>query len=393
MKDFIITLGLGFLIAYAQYNVIRDASFEQDSEVWRVFIMPDTQAAKGSRHLFSEDAPDSDYVGYVMGGTGGAGTSEDPFYSGGAQLIQEFIPRVMKDFDIENNLSFYIIWIQTQTDGPYKWGVKLISKNDNILEFLNIGIRDTWTLWKSEKSIYELWKQHNLPESDSLYKIILFANGYTDPTGPFLYGQSVKFDRVRLLSSRFDIDGAVLSLDSPKDVELNQTYKPIATLKNLGALPIMDATVSCVIYDGYADVYGDTVKIDSLYPDETTQVLFKDWLVDKEPDIAYELKIFFSVEGEQNEGDNRLQQVLSFKTGVEEKDRVAKINPSIFSKQAVFYLSEGERMRLYSIEGRLLREFYDSNKDGKIIFGAELKPGVYFYRIGDKTGKVVKAKR
>ena len=101
-----LTGGLSLIYGQPKYNVLKDPSFELNSDVWEEFAMPETIAIV-SRHSVDPNAPDGDYVGVLSVGIGGQGTMEDPYRSGTAKLTQEFIPRIVSEFCILDKMDAY----------------------------------------------------------------------------------------------------------------------------------------------------------------------------------------------------------------------------------------------------------------------------------------------
>lgn len=384
MKYFlVITLllyALGAVKAYPKgYNVIKNPSFEDSIE--RFWEQEWTKPGGYCwTHIPDSTAPDGNYVGLT-----GAG-KEPGAYSA---LRQSFTKRSVRDFNLNsNNLTFWVKW-ERIGDKPYKFGF-WINPPESVLVY-EIPTPDSeegvWTL--HQYNLYKLLKDAGLPDTFPITKIALWARGSLEEGG-----EEVRWDNIQLLS-RFDIDGAIISIDSPLESEVGESYIPKTTLKNVGALEIKGVTAACrIVFDKCGAVYNDTVvSYCIIEPESTLQISFKEWIPEKVSDDYY-ITVSFLVEGDQNLDNNSLTEPLKITkvTGVEEtkKRELIRVEPSIFSNLTGLYLPKGERVKIYDAGGKLVEEICNSDRDGRVSFGSTLKPGIYFYRVKDKVGKVVK---
>lgn len=254
----------GYLQAY--YNVIKDASFEENSEFWEENFSGNE--AYATSHYSDTNAPDGDYIGITF-----SSMSENGF----AELRQKFVPRIINDFgNLGGAVSLIFQYrLKCFLDGCHEFGLSLKSKQGNVL---NIPLGRQEEVWEQRGYPYlpMKWKRAGLPETDSLEEIILWSKGRYDSLEQKNYGQEVRWDNIRLFSERFDIDGAVISIDSPKKIGVGRSYIPKGTLKNVGALDIAGVRAACqIVFDKCGAIYTDTVACYCLLkPDDTLQLSF-----------------------------------------------------------------------------------------------------------------------
>jgi len=353
--------------------------------------------AQTLRHSIDPTTPDPEYVGI---------TSAGAFHY--AMLRQEFIPRVVSDFDLDSSLVFWVKW-QPHPDGAYEWGIKIFGGQGDTLTFKNPGKQDTWT-HINLGNIYELWIRRGLPETDSLYAIELWAHGHKilvpGDHGPIVLflGESVSWDLVCLYSKRPDLDAEMVSIDSPDRLE--EGYEPKATVKNSGALIISFPIICDISKDGEV-VYSDTSQIDSLKPDSSIQITFKPYS-GSISSTTYSLKFYALLEGDQNPANDTLKKTLTT-TGISEKPlKTSTIQLSISSNPAKGIVDiryeipdrNPAELKIYDASGRLVRTLVKNQSlgskicttswDGRDDNGRLLPPGVYFCKLEIGGYRVIK---
>ncbi len=273
----------------------------------------------------------------------------------------------------------------TGRDGAYTWGIRIFSVRGETLEFRNPGKQDTWTNVQ-QGNIYELWKIKGFSETDSLYKIELWAssNAAINPPETTFTGEAVSWDLILLYSKRPDLDAGMVSIDSPDKME--EGYQPKATVKNFGAAMISFPAI-CNISENGEVVYSDTLEVDSLLPDSTTQITFEKYPKTYSPTSSYSIKCYTLLDGDQNSENDSLAKSL---TGILEKKGIkqVKVIPSIFVKEISIHLPQGSRATLYNINGRVVEEIYGK---GEIKIGKSLSPGIYFLITPQRREKLIKA--
>ena len=383
-----------------KYNVLKDSGFESGSEIWKEIVLPlgDTSAC-ANRHSMDPTTPDPEYVGITS-----AGGSVLAY----AILRQEFIPRVVSDFDLDSSLVFWVKW-HPHPDGAYEWGIKIFGGQGDTLTFKNPGKQDTWT-HINLGNIYELWIRRGLPETDSLYAIELWAHGHKilvpGDHGPIVLflGESVSWDLVCLYSKRPDLDAEMVSIDSPDRLE--EGYEPITTVKNSGALAISFPVICDISQDGEV-IYSDTSQIDSLKPDSSIQITFKPYS-GSISSTTYSLKFYALLEGDQNPANDTLKKTLTT-TGISEKPlKTSTIQLSISSNPAKGIVDiryeipdrSPAELKIYDASGRLVRTLVKNQSlgskicttswDGRDDNGRLLPPGVYFCKLEIGGYRVIK---
>ena len=393
-KEILILSLCGLIFSYIypsdRYNVLKDSNFESNSEVWEELAVPGDPLALANRHSPDPTTPDPEYVGLI---SAMAGWYEPvgQVMEGTAKLTQEFIPRIVSDFDLDTSLVFWIRW-STQEDKFHVWGITIFSTQGDSLTFTNPGKQDTWTEVR-EGNIYELWKDNGLSETDSLYRIELWAKGRF--TRPCALGETVSWDLVRLYSKRPDLDAEMVSIDSPDKLE--EGYEPKATVKNSGALIISFPIICDISKDGEV-VYSDTSQIDSLKPDSSIQITFKPYS-GSISSTTYSLKFYALLEGDQNPANDTLKKTLTTTRISEKLLKTSTIQLSIFpnptKKSTVISLQlpvkETISLKVYDATGRLIKTLVKTQRlepktytikwDGRDDKGNLLPSGVYFVRL------------
>ena len=369
--------------SYAQtlkYNVLKDSDFESGSEIWEEIAGPvgpwGETLACASRHSMDPTTPDPEYVGITS-----AGASVYPFIDGYAMLRQEFIPRVVSDFDLDSSLVFWVKW-HPHPDGAYEWGITILGGQGDTLTFKNPGKQDTWT-YINLGNIYELWIRRGLPETDSLYAIELWTYGHGQMYPILFLGESVSWDLICLYSKRPDLDAEMVSIDSPDRLE--EGYEPKATVKNSGALSISFAVICDISQDGEI-IYSDTSQIDSLKPDSSIQITFKPY-TGSISSTTYSLKFYALLEGDQNPANDTLEKTLTT-TGISEKPirdfnfNLSTLNPKTLSFSLSLPSPAPVFIYLYDISGRLIDTWLISAPKGISFYkrALNLSAGVYFLR-------------
>ena len=231
------------LLFGAEYNLIKDSDFEQPKpNPWEERECGDAVEAD-SYYLGGYNSEHCGFTNTIGGGEG------DYAY---AKLIQEISKRKIEEV---SDISWYYLYVPKDCGINY-FGIDLITTNNDTLTYMYKG-SDTYRVpfpeetekrkiveleekaeqewWYEKRNVKQDWEEKFGLErlnKDTLCKVELMAYWARGP--PASIGETVRWDNVELLSSRYDHNYAVLSIDSEKPL-VGQSYVPKASFKNVGA--------------------------------------------------------------------------------------------------------------------------------------------------------------
>jgi len=405
------------LFALERVNLIKDHSFEKDSEVWHTRVVcwtyPDCDAIV-SRH----DLENS----YTGGFSGSGDTRIKPNIISTASnqqtLISQGFCEPKKVSDIDSLIVHYCVYprrinffedfclcqftllIDAHKPTEY-WEVSYALKNNEFtLDSKNYEFRFI-TLeqmsFPSDTSWYVLAKDIGSSlVSDPDIQLNSSVDSLIFDVGGFMFnswlGQKVFFDDVRLMGYA-DYDVGVKEIISPDG---GSPYIPEAHIKNFGREPVDNFLVIATIAPVEGEVFYADTLIWSLPADTEDTISFSCFIPD---DLGYyNLHIYTVMEPDECDEDDEMSKVLTFYSVTEPppshpNSLDLRINPICSSDIRVTYsLPQGHSgtLTLYDASGRHV----DTNQvkgHGTTELDLDLAPGVYFVKL-DASGVSLKRK-
>jgi hypothetical protein len=406
------------LFALETFNLIKDHSFEKNSELWKVYAGGDgdQDSAVASRHD-SENTHSGSYS---------ASSDTRPIpgdywigYDDTALVIQGFCcPKVVADLDslifyyslipLNNNFQlsyggFIALYINAG-DPDYRLAGYILKAKD--LEAISFPPR---IYLKTTDYTYDTsW--HRLAENirEDLGEIGISSDARVDST--FLMGWGVSYppwrgqkffwDDVRLTGyADYDVgvkeilssDSIGASGDSLYRSSPDPTYQPVARIKNFGREPADTFLAIAEIRNEYGLIYADTVPW-SMEGDTEDTITFRHYMFEFPMSATYTLTIRTVADPDECDEDNELSKLLIYEAITEPVTHLDAITLQVrflASPLRVSYLlphGEHGTLTLYDAAGRRV-ERVNVQGSGKVNFSSALPSGVYSVKLeaGDLT--------
>jgi len=400
MKRFLFLASLPLILfALERVNLIKDHSFEKDSELWQVYAGGDgnQDSAIVNRHDF-ENAHSGSY-------SASSDTRKLPgnywvFYDDSAMVMQGFCGRkLVLDIDsltisysiipVEDNFFrsaaiFIAVYLNAGNSiaGYYHKGSTL-GDPTSIPPRRYIGVDDlpsdtNWCTfsWNLKADLLNA----GISSSASLDSFLIMGWGIYWPPWK---GQKIYWDDIRLMGYA-DYDVGVKEILSGDSLREGHPYTPEARIKNFGREPADSFLVIAEIWDTSGLAYSDTL-LWSLEGDTEDIASFADFTPDHP--APYILTIRTVMEPDECDEDDELSKFLIY-TGIAEEpvthpDAITLDVRSFTDPLRVSYAlpyAEPGTLTLYDAAGRRI-ERMTVRESGEKSFSASLPSGVYFVRL------------
>ncbi len=396
------------LFALERVNLIKDAGFERNSELWKIHA----KTASG-KDIDSNAVEKHDSTRIYTGGYSGSCDTRkppSPYELDSAVIMQGFaftkgikdldslvvnysiMPIVFDDYLYYNRLHGALIALQiTDPSNPsYELAAYKYKSSDldptppPWIRALDIIDFDEDTSWHTLKKAlgYDL-TQAGFSDESTLDSFVLVEWGFYFP--PWR-GQKIYWDDIRLTGyADYDVGvKGILSKDS-----IGKAYTPTARIKNFGRKPADSFLVVATIEGGSGSVYADTLTW-SLTADTEDTVSFKEF---KPSDAAsYTLTVSTVMTPDESDEDDAMSKAL-YGTGVLEDPSPSSLQLEVEALSSIRYsLPQGEQgtISLYDPAGRRVESFRVQG-EGKVSLEAGLATGVYFVKL--ETGKASVTKK
>jgi hypothetical protein len=379
----IIALGVPSL-AYAgsKYNVVKNGSFEEDS-VWEEY--ESNQRADANRHYLK--GYESDYCGFANTTKTGIQTKTLAELKQGQD--QGFSPRKIAEID---SINWYHNYVPQTSTGIANFGVIVSSEQKDTLayQYGRYGGRNDTThykviyldanqdsTWNHESRLFGGqngdWATEGLPSDATINEVSFYSIGYKgSDIGNQWQSQTVKWDSVALLSSRFDHDVGPVTINYVQNT-------PVAAVRNSGAFSESFPT-ECDIYSGGNKVYSDIVSTTGLQSDSTQPINFKPFSGGQ----ADSMVVYTQLAEDQNTANDTMsRKITGIAEAVERAASELQAWPALTRGQ-VNYISSTP-VTVYNIVGSKVSEL----PKGKGSFTLKAD-GVYFVEGNGKAKKIVR---
>jgi hypothetical protein len=394
------------VFALEQVNLIKDASFEKENEVWHTQITwwHTPYLATVSAH----DAENS-FTGWF---SGSGDTRSDPgFRSRYEQAIitQGFLfEKTIEDID-SLTVAYTILPLKNDFDNTYAVSVLLnlnVTRPDKMKAGYALLEPDTILAWISppvyyleqvdqlgdttwhllERNIRQDIKDHkadSIPLNSTVDSIVLCCTGTHSSSDWVWHGQKVFFDDVRLMGYA-DFDVGIKEITSGEVVSPGVPYTPEARIKNFGREDADDFWIILTIEDSTGIMRIDTVPY--TLPADTEDTLAFDPVTFSVPGTYY-LHIRTEMEPDECDEDDEKSLQISV-TGVEEPvtHQPDKVNLDVSLVRAEFRVSysipagQTGTITLYNSAGQRI-ESKTVQGAGETVMCEDLSSGVYFVRL------------
>jgi hypothetical protein len=307
------------LLALEPVNLIKDHSFEKDSELWQVYAGGDgnQDSAVASRH-----DPEKAYTGFCSASSDTRKLPGDywVFYDDSAMLMQGFCcNKLVSDIDtltisysiipVEDNFFrsaaiFIAVYLNAGNSiaGYYHKGPTLQDPTP-IPPRRYIGVNDlpsdtNWCTfsWNLRADLLNA----GISSSAPLDSFLIMGWGIYWPPWK---GQKIFWDDIRLMGYA-DYDVGVKEILSGDSLRQGHPYTPEARIKNFGREPTDTFLVIAEIEDSSAIVYIDTLSW-SLEPDTEDTVTFAEFTPNYGP---YTLRVRTVMEPDESDEDDQMSK-------------------------------------------------------------------------------------
>ena len=405
------------VFALERVNLIKDHSFEKDSEVWYTRI-------SGSSMPYSVivKCPDSPkaFSGGYSASCDTRGIQSDHGYNEGF-ISQGFCqPKILEDIDslivnysvfpVNNNFQwceFAMVLMEVNLNKEDHWKIGYVLNGlGDPLTFVP-PYKDLSEISLSEDTLWHILNGDIRADIEELFSPPLSLDATVDSIilrgiGEYLMntwrGQKVYFDDVRLMGyADYDV-GIKAILDGVEDLEESSKanssqylsynaspYTPAARIKNFGREPAEDFKVFAEIKQGDDVIYSDSLTW-SLPSDTEDTVTFDTFTP---PDTGtYTLRIWTFMDPDESDADDELSKELHF-TGIAEPPSTHNdlitldVSPSLTSPLHVsFSIPKGlsGTLTLFDLSGRRV-ESRQVKGFGSTTFTTKLSSGIYFVRL------------
>jgi len=386
------------LFALETVNLIKDHSFEKDSEVWQSYTgrndgRPDSAIA--NRHD-AEKALKGGFSGSCDNRTG----DYSSIYYDSAIVIQGFCCRKTVS-DLDSLMLNYSITPLLPGREQGGWMALYIDAGKNpywVAGYVLVREGETPSLPPPMKTLYFFY----FPDDTSWYLLARdiradLAGGNISPTstvdsflvmgwGAYLpprRGQKIYWDDIRLMGYA-DYDVGVKEILSGDSLREGHPYTPQARIKNFGREPADSFLVIAEIWDTSGLAYYDAVPYS--LPSDTEEIVS---LAEFTPDhpAPYILTIRTVMEPDESDEDDQLSKPLIY-TGIEESvtpvTHLITLQVRSFTDPLCvsYSIPQGQQgtLTLYDAAGRKI-ERLTIRGSGEVSFSTTLPSGVYFVRL------------
>ncbi len=388
-------------------NLIKDAGFEKDSEVW--LMRSEADGEYDSTEINRHD-PDSaykgDYCGSIDTRKQPAEALPDMYYLTGT-LFQIFMyPKKLKDLDslifshaaifrhegVKTSTSSYGLRLEFSNgdviEAWYFWGAPdLTPADDTPTEKLfpdTISNEGEWQNVKRNLNT-DLVDIKGLSLEIELDSIMFWGEGINFNTWR---GQKAFFDGIRLMGYA-DYDVGVKEILSGDSLEVGTPYAPVVRIKNFGRENADSFLVMTEIWDGSSLIYVDTLPW-TLESDTEDTVTFADF--DPPTTGPYTLTVRTHMTPDECDEDDEVSKEIGH-TAITETtlpDGLSLEVRSIASPLQVSYsLPYGEQgtLTLFDATGRRI-ERMAVTRSGSVEFNSTLASGVYVVKLECGSAKI-----
>ncbi len=387
------------LFALETVNLIKDHSFEKDSEVWQTY-------AGGQSDLDSAVANRHDMEKAWSGSFSGSSDNRTPpgeiwvDYYDSAKIIQSFsCPKTVSDIDsltlhysilpIEDDFNLTMvayIGLYLDPKAITRWVPVYFIKAANLgnptmpvpyllVRVLNFPADTSWhSFARGIRSDLEVLGVPSNAGVDSLF--IVGWGKYSPPWR----GQKVYWDDVRLMGYA-DYDVGVKEILSGDSLKEGHPYTPEARIKNFGRENAPEFYVIAEVWDTSGLAYYDSLPW-SLDSDTEDIASFKEF---DSFTRNYILTIRTVMEPDESDEDDQLSKFLIY-TGIEEEPTPKPVSLEVRSftdPLCVSYSIPQDHqgtLTIYDAAGRRI-ERVNVRGSGKVDFNSALPSGVYFVRL------------
>jgi hypothetical protein len=398
------------LFALEPVNLIKDAGFEKDSELW---LMRSEAEGQYDSTIINRHDPDSACIGNYCGSIDGrkkpAPSLPELYYVVG-YLYQIIIhPKKLKDLDSLNLFHMALFYVPGSKSSAREYGVSLYFTRPS--DGVRIQARYFWLppgatpapdtptekrfpdtipdegVWCSLKRDLEddLIGEKGLSDDIELDTFLLFGYGVNH----YVWGsQKAFFDGVRL-TGYADYDVGIKEILSGDSVWENTSYTPEARIKNFGRENAPEFSVIAEIWEGETRVYYDSLPW-SLTSDTEDTVSFADFTPTNAAN--HTLIVRTVMEPDESDEDDELSKTL-FGTAVAEKlgpqDIILEVRSLTHPLRVSYSLpyTESGTLTLYDATGRRI-ERVSIQGSGKVEFGSALPSGIYIVRLESGHGSI-----
>jgi hypothetical protein len=391
-------------------NLIKDHSFEMDSDVWQVYAGGDgdQDSAVANRH-----DPEKAYTGLCSASSDTRKYPGDCWvaYEDSALIIQGFsCSKIVEDLDsltlnysiipaggdFYRFLSAYIaVCLDSEKTSYWTPGYFLNSPYGSdpiltpprrLLGLTEISADTSWYLLSED--IRADLERGGIPSDASVDSFFLMGwGGYIPPW----YGQKIYWDDIRLMGYA-DYDGGLKEILSGDSVREDTPYTPEARIKNFGREDAPEFSVIAEIWEGETRVYYDSLPW-SLAGDTEDTVSFADFTPTNAAN--HTLTVRTVMEPDESDEDDEMSKTL-FGTGISEPvTHLAPITLQVRSLthplRVSYALPYGEQgtLTLYDATGRRIERMAVKGS-GSIEFTSVLPSGVYIVKLDAETQSITK---
>ena len=399
------------LFALESVNLIKDHSFEKDSELWQVYAGGDgvQDSAVANRH-----DPEKAYTGLCSASSDTRKLPGDywVFYDDSAMLMQGFCRnKLVSDIDTLT-ISYFIIPVEdnffrsaaifiavylnagNSIAGYYHKGPTLGDPTP-IPPRRYIGVDDlpsdtNWCTfsWNLKADLLNAGISSSAPLDSFL---IMGWGGYWPPWK----GQKIYWDDIRLMGYA-DYDVGVKEILSGDSLREGHPYTPEACIKNFGREPADSFLVIAEIWDTSGLAYSDTLPW-SMDGDTEDTITFRQFFFEPPMSPAYTLTVRTVADPDECDEDDELSKLLIY-VGITEPvthfDYISfKIEP--LNHDGVLRVSyslpygESGTLTLYDAAGRRIERMMVKGS-GSVEFAEALPSGVYIVRLETKRTTLIR---
>ncbi len=393
------------LFGFETVNLLKDHSFEKDSEVWATSEGSKWAGVGEDSAIVNRHDSQSSFDG-SFSASGDTRTTPAWVGSGGfdsAMIICSFDNKKIVDLDS-------LIWNQRVIGKYDMYTLTILSVVGFILDanstnWLGFGYRFTnpsftwgaypgWfyedydmpedTFWQEcAHSLREdLINSHGFSEETTLDSFLIISWGYWYDSDTW-YGQKVYWDDIRLMGYA-DYDVGVKEILSGDSLEAGTPYQPVARIKNFGRENADSFLVIAEIKDGASLIYVDTLPW-SLEGDTEDTVEFAQFIPASGGEFT--LTVRTEMDPDESDADDEVSKALTV-TGIEEAPIVSNLQLVLNQSLSVGVLkvsysipsNQQGMLTLYDATGRRI-ERMALKGSGRVELGAGLASGVYIVRL------------
>jgi hypothetical protein len=381
-------------------NLIKDAGFEKDNEMW---LMDSYASWDDDSTVIDSHDPDSSYTGEYCGSidTRTQPLNNPPdFYAETGMLYQVFThPKRLEDLDSVRLFHMATFTQDGMETSTWRYGLRLAfhnPSNDDYIEAQyswfasdldpsgDTPTRKTFPDTIKDEGVWRDLKRDpeadfvgikGLPGNIELDSFVLYGNGFYLSNWR---GQKAFFDGIRLMGYA-DYDVGVKEILSPEVISQGESYTPVARIKNFGREPADSFLVIVEADDGRTDTLPW-----ALPPDTEDTVTFATW---EWPEIPQYFTVRTVMNPDESDADDELVQGITV-GGIQEptlQDNRTNLQV-ISSRDGVLKVSFGipdqqvGTLTLYDATGRRI-ERMAVTRSGSVEFDSALASGVYIVRL------------